>query len=132
MKEFNILLEVIELKVYEFVSVYCQDLVDAHAAKSKLIDLAEFPHDAIIEDAEGKKIPVVIVNGENIPVSDFFTMDKTDFLYVWKLQSAEEAFDNYMSAMNILEGEAVVSRIRNSLMEERARLAQDVELITEV
>ena len=43
-----------------------------------------------------------------------------------------EAFDNYMDAFEILEGPEALNRIRNAILAEKDRLAQDVQLITEV
>ena len=118
------------MKIFQFIEEYCQDLVKAAREKKALIDLTEFPHDGVEFDIEGNKIPVVYVDGESIPVSDFFTMDKTDFLNTWKLKSAEEMYNNYISALEILEGEDAVNRIRNAILCEKERLAKDVELIT--
>ena len=120
------------MRIFQFIEKYCQDLVEAAKVKRELIDLEEFPHDAVIEDVEGKRIPVVIVDSESIPVSDCFTMDRKDFLFTWKLPNAGEAYDNYVSALEILEGEDAVSRIRNAILAEQERLSHDVELITEV
>lgn len=119
------------MKIFEFISKYCQDLVDANKAKKSLIDLSIFPHDDEILDAEGNLIPVVSVDMVQIPVSDFLTLEKFDFLFAWKTPSAEEAFDNYISAMEILEGEDVISRIRKSMDAEKERLSSAVDLVAD-
>lgn len=120
------------MRIFEFIDKYCKDLVDEYKKKQQLIDLSEFPHDGVITDIEGKQIPVVFVDNESIPVSDFFTLDKLDFLHTWKTPSAEEAYNNYVSAVEILEGEEALSRVRNAILVEKERLAQDVQLITEI
>lgn len=122
--------EVLTLKIFEFIDKYCQDLVDAKRKEAALIDLSEFAHDAIIHDAEGTAIPVVCVDAQDIPVADFLTLDRADFLNVWKTPNAAEAYDNYVSALEILEGEDAVSRIRRAMAAERERLSEDVELVT--
>lgn len=120
------------MRIFEFISTYCQDLIDNYSKEKDLIDLSEFAHDDIIVDSQGFKIPVIIVDNTNIPVSDFLTLDRDDFLKIWKLDSAAEVFDNYLSAFEILEGEEALSRVRHAILQERVRLEQDVELITEI
>lgn len=117
------------MRIFEFISKECQDLVNAAKLKSKLIDLGEYPHDDVIVDAEGTKVPVVFVDGNNIPVADFFTMEKADFCNAWKTPSASEAYDNYISALCILEGADVIDRIRNAILAETENLSKEVEMV---
>lgn len=116
------------MKIFQFISEYCQDLIDAAKLKRKLVDLGEYPHDDVITDSDGNHVPVVIVDGNNIPVIDFFTMDKSDFCNAWKTPSAGEAYDNYISALCILEGADVIDRIRNAILAETESLSKDVEM----
>ena len=67
-----------------------------------------------------------------IPVSDFLTMDRVDFIKEWKSPNTGEAYDNYLSALTILEGVDAISRARQAILAERDRLSQDVELVTTV
>lgn len=120
------------MRIYEFIAQYCQDLVSKNKVAKTLMALDGLPRDEVMEDDEGTLIPVVLVDGNQIPVADFITMDKDDFLNIWKSPGAEEAFDNYVSALSILEGEEALSRIRNAIVMERERLQQDVELITSI
>ncbi|MCM1219030.1 MAG: hypothetical protein NC548_31495 [Lachnospiraceae bacterium] len=120
------------MRIFEFISVYCSDLVEQHKQEKSLIDLSEFAHDAVITDAEGVQIPVVCVDNLDIPVSDFLTMDKADFTNAWRSPGCAEAYDNYISALEILEGEDALSRIRKAILAERDRLSADVELVTEL
>ena len=120
------------MRIYEFIDKYCQDLVEKRRKMDTLISLEEFPHDDVVEDEDGVKVPVVIVDGNPIPVSDFLTMDKKDFLNAYKTPGCEEAFDNYVSALVILEGEEALLKIRNAILRETARLEEDVDLITSI
>lgn len=120
------------MKIFEFIAEFCQDLVNKSKQEKELIDLNEFAHDDVITDAEGNKIPVVCVDGLSIPVGDFLSMDKSDFVSVWKTPGCSEAYDNYISALEILEGEEALSRIRKAITAERERLSADVELVTEL
>jgi uncharacterized protein YqkB len=116
------------LRIFEFIDKYCKDLVEDAKKKAALIDLSEFPHDGIESDIEGNQIPVVYVDSIGVPVSDFLTLDKVDFISTHKLPSAAEAYDNYVSALEIIEGEDVINHIRKSMEQERAALegaAQD-------
>ena len=114
--------------IFQFIEDFCRDIVEKVSVEKQLVDLSEFPHDGTITDAEGNIIPIVAVDGVDIPVSDFLTLDKVDFTAVWKTPNMAEAFDNYISTLEIIEGEEAVSRIRKNIMNERDRLSQDVEL----
>ena len=118
--------------IFEFISKYCTDLVQEHNTKKELLDLSEFPHDDVITDIEGNQVPIVQVEGENIPVMDFLSMFKEDFMHIWKTPSAEKAYDNYIAALEILEGEDAVFRIRNAILAERERLNTEIELVTSI
>lgn len=118
------------MRIFEFIDKYCADLVEKRNKLAALINLEEFPHDDVIDDDDGNKIPVVIVDGNPIPVADFLTLDKSDFLAVYRTQGCEEAFENYVSALVILEGEEALSKIRNMILRETARLEQDADLVS--
>lgn len=120
------------MRIFQFIEEYCKDLVQDAKQKKALVDLSEFPHDGFSEDVEGNRVPVVYIDGESVPVSDFFSMDKNDFCHVWKLPSAQETYDSYMGLLEILEGEEAVNRIRNAILEEKKRLETDVELVSTV
>lgn len=120
------------MTIFEFIPKFCSDLVENAKRERELIDLSGFAHDAIIHDAEGTAIPVVCVDANDIPVSDFLTMDKSDFTAIWKTPACAEAYDNYISALEILEGEEALSRIRKAIVDERERLKVDVDLVTEI
>lgn len=117
------------MMIFEFIAKYCQDLVDATKLKTSLIDLGDYPHDDVVTDAEGKPVPVCYVDGNSIPIADFFTMEKADFCNAWKTPSAAEAYDNYIGALCILEGADVIYRIRNAIMSEAEELSKEVELV---
>jgi len=120
------------MRIFQFIEEYCKDLVEKAKQRKSLLDLSEFPHDGFTTDVEGNKIPVVYVDGESVPVSDFFSMDKNDFCFTWKLPSASETYDAYMSVLEITEGEEVVNRIRNAILAEKEKLSKDVELVSAI
>lgn len=120
------------MKIYEFIDKYCQDLIRKNEVSKALVALDGLPSDGTIEDDEGMTVPVVFVDNESIPVSDFLTMEKVEFLRVWTTAGAEEAFDNYLSALTILEGAEALNKIRNSIFRETERLRKDVDLVTSI
>lgn len=120
------------MRIYAFIDKYCQDLIENYRKTESLISLEGFPHDDVITDEDGARVPVVLVDGVSIPVYDFLTLDRKDFLIAYNTPGSAEAFDNYVSALTILEGEEAVSRIRNAILKETQRLAEDVELVTSI
>lgn len=120
------------MKIFQFIDKYCQDLVEESKRKKALVDLSEFPHDGFDDDIEGNTVPVVNIDGTLVPISDFFTMDKSDFVNVWKLDSASETYDSYLNVLEVLEGAEAVNRIRNAMLSAQQQLEADVELVTAV
>ena len=120
------------MRILGFIDKYCQDLLEDNKRERKLFDFSEFPNDGTVTDSEGNIIPIVVINGVDVPVSDFLSLVKPEFLKAYPLQEAEEIYDRYISALEFFEGEEAVSRIRNAMQAERERLQQDVALITEV
>lgn len=114
------------MNIFAFIDQYCQDIIEKVKADKRLVDLSGFPCDEVIVDGKGKSIPVVYVDGVPIPIKDFFSMTKADFLNDYKLPSANEAYDNYLDNFTILEGEAVLSQLRISLQAEMERLHEDL------
>lgn len=118
------------MTIYAFVDQYCKDLVEKHQKKKELVDLAEFPHDGVDIDADGKEVAVVYSGGYSIPVQDFFTLRRPDFLRVWTHAEAADTFDNYVEGLIIIEGDDVINRIRNKILAEQNRLDHDVDMVT--
>lgn len=118
------------MNIYGFIGEYCQDLIQAHDNAKNLIELADYPHDEIITDSTGKSVPVVYIDGTGVPVSDFFTYQKEDFVDMYKkLPSAGIMYDNYLDSFVVIEGEEVLNHIRNQVKRDAARLDEECELI---
>lgn len=115
------------MKIYEFISKYCQDLVESHNLRKEMFDLTDFVHDDVIIDIEGNKIPIVYVDNEQVPISDILTMTRDDFVKTYKMQSAGTVYDNYIATLEMLEGEDALNAIRNSIRNEKKRLEEDAD-----
>ena len=115
------------MRIFEFIDKYCADLVEKAKQKAKLIDFSDFPHDSIDTDATGEEIPVVYVDNLHIPVIDFLSLDKDEFLKAYKTPGAEEAYVNYISALEILEGEDIINRVRNEIASNKKLLEEEAE-----
>lgn len=120
------------MKIFAFIEKYCQDLVDEAKTKSSLIDLVEFPHDLLIEDVDGNKVPAIWIDSVTVPISDIITMDVEDFCNAYPQPHSREYYTNYLSTMDILEGPEVVMRIRNAIFAERARIEEDLRQLSEL
>lgn len=104
------------MKIFQFMEEYCQDLLQADKERKELLDMTVFPHDGVEQSPDGKDVPVVYVGDLSVPVSEFFTMSRDDFLYTYKDPAAAECYDNYVSALEIIEGEDVINMVRNSIL----------------
>ncbi len=111
------------MKIYTFIEQFCSDIIKEVQERKQVIDLTEFPYDEIVTDNEGKKYPAINIDGIMVPLNDLFVMERADFIREWKLPSAAESYDNYMSNMDVLEGEEAVAKIRLALKAEADRLS---------
>ena len=104
---------------------YCQDLIEEYKQKKELIDFSEFIHDEIITDPAGNKVPIIYIDGLQVPIADIITMDKETFVKVYTTPNAAEMYDNYMRTLIVLEGEEVLNGVLASIRREHDRLQQD-------
>ena len=114
------------MRIYEFMSKYCQDIIDEAHMRRNLIDLSDYPYDELIPDSSGKLVPVIYIDGVAVPLGEIFTTSREDFVDTYKLDHAGEAYDNYIRNFEILEGEEALSRIRLAMQQEADRLQQDL------
>lgn len=116
------------MKIYEFIDKFCPDIVKAAHDRRKLIDFQDYPYDEIIEDSKGVAVPVVYIDGVAVPVMEFFTTSREDFVKLYKMQSAGEAYDNYIRNFEILEGEEALSKVRMAMQAESERLQRSLSM----
>lgn len=110
------------MNIIDFIAKYCQDILSTFKDNSKLVEWTVLPYQELIEDDEGKKIPVVYVDGEAVHVRDFLEMEKDEFVYAHNTPSAKEAYENYIEGLEIQEGVDVVMRYRNAAKAEAERI----------
>lgn len=120
------------MKIFEFISKYCQDLIEDAEIKAKMFDLSDFVHDEVITDIAGNKIPIIYIDGEQVPIADIICTAKEDFLERHKTPGASEAYDNYIGTLQMLEGEEVINQVRNSIAEEQKKLEMYSEFMLTV
>ena len=116
------------MKIFEFIDKYCSDIVREWHNRKKLIDLQDYPYDEIVEDSKGVSVPVVYIDGVPVPIMEFFTTAREDFVKLYKMPSAEEAYDNYIRNFEILEGEEALSKVRMAMQAESERLHQSLSM----
>lgn len=114
--------------IHGFIEKYCKDLIADFKQKSALIDFSDCQYDDIIEDESGAKTPVVYIDGNPVPVQDFFALDRKDFIAAYNTPSAGEIYDQYLDSYIILEGEDALNAIQNAIKAENARLEEEVAL----
>lgn len=111
------------MRIYAFIEQFCSDIIAEAQERKQVIDLTEFPYDELIADSEGKLYPAINIDGIMVPLNDLFVLERLDFISEWKLPHAAESYDNYMSNMEVLEGEEAVAKIRLALKAEADRLS---------
>ena len=111
------------MRMYAFIEQYCSDILEEVQERKQIIDLTGFPYDELVTDSEGKLYPAINIDGVMVPLNDLFILERSDFISEWKLPSAAESYDNYMSNMEVLEGEEAVAKIRLALKAEADRLS---------
>lgn len=111
------------MRIYAFAEQYCADILAEAQERKQIIDMTEFPYDELVRDSEGKLFPAINIDGIMVPLNDLFILERQDFISEWKLPSAAESYDNYMSNMEVLEGEEAVAKIRLALRAEADRLS---------
>ena len=117
-----------KMNIIEFITAYCQDMITSFRDHSKLVEWTILPHTDVIEDDEGKRIPVVFIDGEAVHVRDFIEMERDEFVDVHHTPSAGEIYDNYIEGLEILEGPEVVMRFRNAAKMEAQKLQEQAQL----
>lgn len=111
------------MKIREFATTYCADILAAAEKRSTLFEISQYPYDEIVTEDDGTPVPVVYTQSHvPIPVADILGMVREEFVRVWSQECVAE-YDNYLSNFIILEGEEVLSSIRNAIRAEQDRIA---------
>lgn len=120
-----------KITMAEFIAKYCADIKQRSEARKNLIDMEDLPHDEIITDESGQKIPIVLCCGKEIPVMDIITSTEEDFARLYPDMECREMYRMYIEALTILDGEEAVNHIRNTMSREQERVkafSEDNEL----
>lgn len=104
------------MKIYEFIDKYCQDILRDVRETGDLYGLDDLPNEGYKTTANGRKIPIVYIDGFQVPISDILTLDKEDFMKAYgSLPSALEVYNHYIEVVQLTEGEEVIAYIRNQV-----------------
>ena len=106
----------------EFIDTYCSDLKEKAQSCKELIDMEELPHDYVITDDSGQKIPIVLCSGKEIPVMDIITCTEEDFARLYPDMECREMYKQYIDSLTILDGEEALKHIRNTMAREQERI----------
>lgn len=110
------------MRIREFIDKYCMDIVSESKQRESLLDSEDFTYDAIIQDADGTDVKIIYAGDEEIPIAEILSLDKKDFVKLYPSFQAQEAYDNYIDSIIVLEGEEALAHIRNEMIRERARI----------
>lgn len=113
------------MKMPEFISKYCQDIVNKNKQEKSLIDSMDldFSYDAVIDSEDGSTIKIIYTDeGKEIPIGDILGLKDTEFRRLYPDKKDYEAYKNYLSAFVIIEGEEVLNQIRNEIQKSKERI----------
>ena len=120
------------MRIKEFERLYCKDILERYNTRSTLFgEEANLPYDKIIEDQYGNRIPVVEKDEVEVPISDIICLTEKDFIKQYPGAKAYSLRRNYLSTIEILEGEELVSKLRKQVQEEREKYDSFGELYAE-
>lgn len=119
------------MNIKEFALLHCKDTLRRAEREEEVFDISGFSFDAIIQDEDGAKIPVLYTLSHQVPLMDVLSMGRADFEKIWPQKECLDMYDTYVSTLTILEGEDALFAIRNRLRAEQLRIAEYDALIPE-
>lgn len=111
------------MKIKEFASRYCSDIMAEAEKRSEMFDLSGFSYDEVIKEDDGTEVKVVNTANYQIPIIDILSMNREEFSRVWPYTECLEAYDAYVSTLIIVEGEEALTAVRNMLSREQEKIA---------
>ena len=110
------------MKILEFAKTYCADIIEAAKRAADLLDYEGFSYDEIIREDDGTYVKVINTENYVIPLEDVLGLSRDEFQRIWPHQECVDAYDTYVSNLVILEGEEVLTHVRNQLRLEQERI----------
>jgi len=107
----------------DFIQQQCTDIISKASALSKDAIPEMFSYDAVIDNGFDEMVKVIYDdNGNPIQISDIIGLTIEDFQLIYQFDSAISAFQKYMSAYNIIEGEALYRQLQHQIEDFRNKM----------
>jgi len=104
------------MRLKDFIQRECADIINKAASLSMDAMPEMFSYDAVIDNGFNEMVKVIYDDNNNpIPISDIIGLTIEDFQQIYQFDSAMSAFHKYMSAYNIIEGEALYRQLQHQI-----------------
>lgn len=111
------------MRLKDFIQQECADIINKATALSRDAIPEMFSYDAVIDNEFDEKVKVIYDDNDNpIPISDIIGLTIEDFQQIYQFDSAISAFRKYMSAYNIIEGEALYRQLQHQIEDFREKM----------
>lgn len=104
------------MRLKDFIQQECADIINKATALSMDAIPEMFSYDELIDNGFGEMVKVIYDDNNNpIQISDIIGLTIEDFQQTYQFESALSAFHKYMSAYNIIEGEALYRQLQHQI-----------------
>jgi len=113
------------MRLRDFVQQECADIIDKATALSMDAIPEMFSFDDVIDNGLGEMVKVIYDDNNNpIEISDIISLSIEDFQKTYQFDSALSAFHKYMSAYNIIDGEALYRQFQRQIEDHRKEMLE--------
>jgi hypothetical protein len=108
------------MRLKDFIQSECKDIIEKASALSMDAIPDMFSYDDVIDNGLGEMVKVIYDDENNpIQISDIIGLTIDDFQKTYQFDSALSAFHKYMSAYNIIDGEALYRQLQHQIENHR-------------
>lgn len=113
------------MRLKDFIRQKCADIINKASALSMDAIPEMFSYDDLIDNGFGEMVKVIYDDNNNpIQISDIIGLTIEDFQQTYQFDSALSAFHKYMSAYNIIEGEALYRQLQRQIEDYRDEMVK--------
>lgn len=113
------------MRLKDFIQQECADIINKATALSMDAIPEMFSYDDLIDNGLGEMVKVIYDDNNNpIQISDIIGLTIEDFQETYRFESAISAFRKYMSAYNVIEGEALYRQLQYQIENFRNKMMQ--------